>query len=168
MIKDMFQLQKDYDAMVFEAHGIEGYEQIREQIPYALLDEIGELNHELKSRWCWWKRTQQAENREAVLEEFVDVIHFILMRELATETEEEFIKEFTKGPNVPRPGWDALDLMRYVNSGSGVTFPFTYVTLPLAYAVQYVALSLGFTWDQVYEAYKQKNAVNRLRVENGY
>ena len=42
----------------------------------AILDEIGELTHELKANWCWWKKTQAPVDNEKVLGELVDIWHF--------------------------------------------------------------------------------------------
>lgn len=44
----------------------------------AYFDEFGELSHELKSKWNWWKKINPKPFRAKVLEEMSDVLHFYL------------------------------------------------------------------------------------------
>ena len=57
------------------------------QLETALLDELGELNHELKPLWAWWAKPGMGSevNPERVLAEAADVLHFLLLRELYAE-----------------------------------------------------------------------------------
>ena len=59
---------------ILEEYGNEKY--TWDNLLHALFDELGELNHELKAKWCWWKKTQEPVDREKLLEEYVDCIHF--------------------------------------------------------------------------------------------
>lgn len=53
----------DYEhALVFERIGED-----EEKLNLAILDEIGELTHELKANWCWWKKSQAPVDNEKVL-----------------------------------------------------------------------------------------------------
>jgi dimeric dUTPase (all-alpha-NTP-PPase superfamily) len=45
---------------------------------WTILDEVGELTHELKANWCWWKKTQPPVDEKKVLGELVDIWHFVL------------------------------------------------------------------------------------------
>ena len=74
-LKEMLEMQRVLDANIYETHGVE-YDE--EKTYMALFDELGELNHELKPTWCWWKKTVKPLDREKVLEELVDVWHFAL------------------------------------------------------------------------------------------
>ena len=51
MIKEMVEMQKALDESIYNGHGVEYNE---ERTYLALIDEIGELTHELKAEWCWW------------------------------------------------------------------------------------------------------------------
>lgn len=57
------------------------------QLETALLDELGELTHELKPLWVWWAKPGMGSevNPERVLAEAADVLHFLLLRELYAE-----------------------------------------------------------------------------------
>ena len=75
ILRDMINRQKRLDIAMYGSNNAT-YNQDNTYL--ALLDEIGELNHELKAEWCWWKKTQAPVNREKVLGELADVAHFCL------------------------------------------------------------------------------------------
>lgn len=75
MLFEMIQLQIAYDQAVYEEFETE-YDETKTRL--ALLDEIGETNHELKALWCWWKKTQKPVDWCKVLEELADCWHFAL------------------------------------------------------------------------------------------
>lgn len=167
MLKEMLSMQEEYDQMVFKAHGMSGYGDINSTMLYhALLDEVGELNHELKADWCWWKNTQGEPDGEKVLEELADVIHFILMNVLYFDRNchhgepvenKEFFMGFSWKENQKETisGW----FHRLLNSSQFLERGRLLGLIPDVF---------GFTWQEVYEAYKKKNAVNRKRVKDGY
>ena len=144
---------------------LDGYGSISdEQMQSALLDEIGELNHELKGGWCWWKKTQKEPDRAKVLEEFVDVVHFVLMwtlRKDALEAGRGVMTNFTIGfENGRADGYETVDYLASLLDDE----------LPRLKGLmtKCLAKSLGFEWAEVYEAYKAKNAVNRQRIQDNY
>lgn len=56
LIKKMLQMQAKLDEAIMKEYGLICiYE---ENLSFAILDEVGELTHELKANWCWWKKTQ--------------------------------------------------------------------------------------------------------------
>ena len=46
-----------------------------ELIKVAYLDEVGELIHELKPLWCYWKKDNKPVDKRRVLEELSDCLH---------------------------------------------------------------------------------------------
>lgn len=56
LIKEMLQMQAELDKSIMSAYGLT--EINKENLRMAILDEVGELTHELKGDWCWWKKTQ--------------------------------------------------------------------------------------------------------------
>lgn len=52
-----------------------------DDLDLAILDEVGEVTHELKGKWCWWK-PEAAIDDERLLSELADVLHFTLIRDL--------------------------------------------------------------------------------------
>lgn len=53
-------------------------------IKIAYLDEVGELVHELKPLWCYWKKNNKEVDKQRVLEELSDCLHFALSYDLET------------------------------------------------------------------------------------
>lgn len=76
LIKEMLQMQAKLDEAIMKEYRLEELDE--EKLNMAILDEIGELTHELKGNWCWWKKTQAPVDMSKVLGELVDVWHFIL------------------------------------------------------------------------------------------
>lgn len=155
-IKNMLDMQRRLDDKVEAVHnctiGIKNLEM-------ALLDEIGELTHELKYTWCWWKKTQAPVDKESVLEELIDVLHFALSYEnqygLSTHvTYEEQIQLEKKHISVYGLASVLADL---IERGDGL------VERTIA-----IGESLSFTIEEMFEEYKKKNKVNYQRLESGY
>lgn len=66
-IKEMLKKQSKLDESIMSAYGLEEIDE--EKLNMAILDEIGELTHELKANWCWWKKTQAPVDNEKVLDQ---------------------------------------------------------------------------------------------------
>ncbi len=158
LIREMLQMQSKLDEEIMKVHKLTEIQQ--EQLELAILDEIGELTHELKGIWCWWKFTQKHVNDEKVLCELVDIWHFVLsytynfcevgftnlewMVEIGIET-------------CKREGLACL-LANIINA--------EYAN-KLFYLIA-VSKCLGFTIEDVYKAYCDKNKVNYQRLKEGY
>lgn len=132
----------------------------------ATLDEIGELNHELKANWCWWKKTQQPVDRGKVLSELVDVYHFVLSYHNhfmwgidGLGSNRCMIRDVAQCEESLKTGESKYaDYLCYV-----VNYPFNKIHRLIA-----ITEHLGFTVEQVYEAYCDKNKVNYQRLKEGY
>ena len=79
-LREMFTMQKDLNENILKEFGEDSMTE--EKLELAIIDELGELTHECKGVWCWWKKTQPPVNRQRVLEELVDVYHFVMTWEL--------------------------------------------------------------------------------------
>ena len=55
LIKEMLHKQAELDESIMSAYGLTEIDE--EKLSFAILDEVGELTHELKGNWCWWKKT---------------------------------------------------------------------------------------------------------------
>lgn len=163
MLNDMLDLQAELDKTILKESGTSYAELLRTRAyEQAILDELGELNHELKADWCWWKKSQKPVDRQRVLEEFVDVLHFCLSQTVAECSLLANSQEYREATvndcilYIHAPGAD-LDILDWRSS----------VLRPLTKAVRLMKW-LGFNLAEVYEAYKQKNAVNHQRQQEGY
>lgn len=171
MIADMLNLQANYDDIVCKTQGIDLYKINYEDFISALMDELGELNHELKSRWCWWKKTQEPENRDKVLEELVDVWHFVLMGTLMKCSHDpERANGFLRGVETAVERFEEFKETAIENA-IPANFMFQYImadSFQIGVVIMYLSYHCGFTLEEVYEAYKAKNKINIERQRTGY
>jgi len=154
----LFKLQNELDRQIIEGRGLQGKNLIPMRI-LALQVEVAEVAQEVGDAWKFWK-SPKPRNREKVLEELVDCLHFLLSIGLAANVEpydryrvmchEDLIDQF-----------DAMFNMARI----------CYVAHQWHWALSvYLGLvhMLGFTWDDIESAYLAKNQVNLARQEQGY
>ena len=164
LIKEMLQMQAKLDEAIMKEYGLTEINE--ENLRMAILDEVGELTHELKGNWCWWKKTQAPVDDKKVLGELVDVWHFVLSYQNHFNKGEEMLCNYL---NEKEMSDTLLERLR----AKTINFPFA-----LSHLVYYkgsiiavlVAISeyLGFTIEQVYECYCDKNKINYQRLKEGY
>lgn len=162
LIKDMLKRQENLDESIMSAYGLTEINE--ENLGMAILDEVGELTHELKGNWCWWKKTQAPVDMGKVLGELVDVWHFVLsyqnhFRRGMLRTESQIIvnaKVYLR---------EMKDIQKGIASMLA-GLPNTSISKleKLIAITEY----LGFTVEQVYKAYCDKNKVNYQRLKEGY
>lgn len=164
LIKEMLQMQEKLDEAIMKEYGLTEIDE--ENLRMAILDEVGELTHELKGNWCWWKKTQAPVNNDKVLGELVDIWHFVLSYQnhfnfgeearLSYLNEEELSNGMLKRLRTKKSNLSKV-LTRLVIFESSI--------IPVLIAItEYI----GFTIEQVYEAYCEKNKINYQRLESGY
>lgn len=57
-------MQAKLDKAIMKEYGLIYIDETN--LSFAILDEVGELTHELKGKWCWWKKTQPQVDEEKV------------------------------------------------------------------------------------------------------
>lgn len=164
LIKEMLQKQAELDKSIMSAYGLTEIDE--ENLRMAILDEVGELTHELKGNWCWWKKTQAPVDMGKVLGELVDIWHFVLSYQnhfnfgeearLSYLNEEELSNGTLKRLRTKKSNLSKV-LTRLVIFESSI--------IPVLIAITEY---LGFTIEQVYEAYSDKNKINYQRLKEGY
>ena len=164
LIKEMLKRQKDLDESIMSAYGLTEIDE--ENLRMAILDEVGELTHELKGNWCWWKKTQPPVDMGKVLGELVDIWHFVLSYQnhfnfgeearLSYLNEEELSNGMLKRLRTKKSNLSKV-LTRLVIFESSI--------IPVSIAITEY---LGFTIEDVYKAYCYKNKINYQRLESGY
>lgn len=164
LIKEMLPMQAKLDKSIMSAYGLTEID--KENLRMAILDEVGELTHELKGEWCWWKKTQAPVDDKKVLGELVDIWHFVL----------SYQNHFNFGKETLLSFLDEVEISdRFLER-----FREGYLTLPIALTLlvsdrksiieMLIAITeyIGFTIEEVYEAYCGKNKINYQRLESGY
>lgn len=135
-------------------------EAMLEQVDVALLTEIGELAQELKPDWAWWKKPGSAKevNRERVLSEAADVLHFALLLDLASghipSGDCVEITVWHTGQNRPIAWW-IMNLLKLPEDEAG--------GLGIAYTLCTILARYGFTPADLARAYWEKTEVNLER-----
>lgn len=156
MIKTMVNMQKALDEAIYKTHSCE-YD--FEKSKLALYDEIGEMVHELKGSWCWWKKTQKPVDRAKVLEELVDCWHFGMSIDYHSEQLDDTYRflETNFDYCVQSGKFNKLSvLISYIDGVLNI-----YKLIEITY-------NLGFTMEDVYNGYILKNAENYKRLKGGY
>ena len=164
LIKEMLQMQAKLNEAIMKEYGLEEIDE--EKLNIAILDEIGELTHELKANWCWWKKTQAPVDNEKVLGELVDIWHFALSYQNHFNYGEEGIKNACM---FKRNSKNILNLLMTKEFKLSETFA-DLIALRCDKLETLIAITeyLGFTIEQVYDAYCYKNKVNYQRLKEGY
>lgn len=161
-LTEMLELQRSYTEMMFKAHNINGYEDIEEKISLALVDEIGEFNHELKPVWVWWKENPGQVNKDRILDEYADIVHFCLDSMIANGRD-NLVVMATVLDGVERS--ESYDTLPKAIKKCCLTIGLDSNTLEIIAGLRKL---LGIEWEDVLYYYKRKNEVNRERVVNHY
>ena len=164
LIKEMLQMQAKLDESIMNEYGLNEIDE--ENLRMAILDEVGELTHELKGNWCWWKKTQSPVDDKKVLGELVDVWHFVL----------SYQNHFNDGENgisnalIFEGNSDNILNLLMTNKYKLSETLTDLATLNIHKMERLIAISeyLGFTVEQVYKAYCGKNKINYQRLNEGY
>ena len=164
LIKEMLHMQAKLDEAIMKEYGLKEIDE--KKLSFAILDEVGELTHELKGNWCWWKKTQAPVNKDKVISELVDIWHFVLSwqnhfndGEKRLSTEDYFLK------NIDDNRWaiETCEMGIVVKLADLSCFSMWRVEPLIA-----ITEHLGFTIEDVYKAYCEKNKVNYQRLKEGY
>jgi dimeric dUTPase (all-alpha-NTP-PPase superfamily) len=182
-LKPLFEMQRVLDDRIIDEKGLEGQDLLPEKI-LALQVELGELANEWRGFKFWSENREprtverltsfyaarEGKTRNPLLEEYVDCLHFTLSIGLE--------REYTLVSNRP---WKLESITHQF-------IEINYHTSTLNYAIdaewdeeeiheQYQGIvsgflglgeMLGFTWEQIEQAYKEKNRINHKRQSNGY
>lgn len=153
----------------------------------ALLVELGECANEWRG-FKFWSVNQlphtsavrvpamMEEDKEyynPLLEEYVDGLHFIFelgieiaeeiqfeVRDYFEEIEDEIRTESQKSKTIT----EQFNYVYYLSSNTGLDSNYHY----LFAAYYHLGEMLGFTWEQIEQAYFAKNEINHQRQEDGY
>jgi dimeric dUTPase (all-alpha-NTP-PPase superfamily) len=160
-LKEMFTMQKALNEAILKEFGQDSMTE--EKLQLAIIDELGELTHELKGDWCWWKKTQKPVDRKRVLEELVDVYHFVMIWEMFKRVEykiEYILKAY------------AIEILMFGTNVENETLDYIICRMELdKHKLDWLLKlteQLGFSFDEVYQEYINKNRENYDRLARGY
>lgn len=156
----LFDMQRKLDAYITTNHKLQDESLFNEKF-LALLVELGELANETRCFKFW--STQEGSERDVVLEEYVDNIHFLLS--LGIEKGYEFSTVTTEKVTETKTNQFNEVFRRAISFYEHQTED-NYIKMIEAY-LQLAAL-LGFTEEDILQAYIEKNEVNYERQKSGY
>ncbi|NKE06310.1 dUTP diphosphatase [Mesobacillus selenatarsenatis] len=158
----LFEMQKALDGHIESQHNLK-QEDLFDRKVLALLVEIGELANETRCFKFW--SVKPASEKDIILEEFVDGVHFILSLGIECGFE-----ELETIPQIQLNEQDAtkqfLAIYEYVQKFRVSRSKQDYVHLLQSYLK--LAQLLGLNEDQIEQAYIKKNEVNYERQRKGY
>lgn len=159
----MFKTQRQYNELVLEKYNYNSDKYTVKNTKTALFDKLGELNHLLKSEWCWYKEPGYYDKatRDELLIAYIDCICFILtmsiqildlktirtdVKNLCLDIEDVYMKGsyFIGEPFVDY----VVSCMDPVMSSSDLVNIFAKLL--------FLGYKLGFSFDDIYKAYNER------------
>lgn len=172
-LKELFELQEQLDKHIVEEKHIT--EQTTEKKIIALIVELGECANEDRFFKYWSNKGPSP--KEVILEEFVDCLHFALSIGNDIDPDKKLRElDFMVVPWGVIKKKDRIFTEIIIAIGSfqfnlrhGEDKTRTYVAYTgLLSEVLKFGYSLGFSKDEIFEAYIKKNKTNHKRQEEGY
>lgn len=169
-INTMLHMQEELDKEILKSKHT-GAERDVLNLRLAILDEVGELNHELKKKWCWWKESQDNVDTMKVWEELIDIWHFVMSGYIDEVKNDETlsVQEILDITDHKAKAFKDHGVYRYeflIWSLLQAMY-FNEYSLALSSLIL-VGGSLGFDIDDVYYKYMDKNAENYMRAHSDY
>ncbi|MBB6445227.1 dUTP diphosphatase [Bacillus benzoevorans] len=167
-VKKLAEMQKVLDERIVIEHGLEGKD-LEENKILALLVEICELANETRCFKHW--STKGPSEQSVLLEEYVDSLHFFLSIanaheydvDLLFDTYQRMFEQEKETVTLVPAFKDVMDRILLMEKKKD---PYHYVEAFSAYLN--IGKLLGFTWEQIEDAYIKKNEINHQRQDKGY
>ena len=156
----LFELQRRLDERIIEEKGLHNLN-LLDIRKLALLVELGELANEWRG-FKFWSRDLQP-RREKMLEEYVDCLHFFLSIGLELGVDPKMAEWRHMVRKKPVVTCQFQKIFYWVSSMDGVLDWLQAFWLFIG-----LGEMLGFSWDEIEEAYRKKNQVNFERQDQGY
>jgi len=158
-LNKLFPVQKKLDEHILSEKGLHGQDLLKKKT-VALICELYELSNELKF-FKFWKEDIKI-NRELALEEYSDLVHFALS--IANDL------GYTEHKYIHTEGTDLNDLVLGITNIATIIPQSreTHHVSTLINNVIQLGYQLGFTEEDVLDAYENKNKENHRRQETNY
>lgn len=198
-LSKLFELQRQLDEHIEKEHPRQdGEDRLAKKI-LALMVELGELANEWRGFKYWshdqkprivvreWKLYEDTIKeygdsthrryegvvrpvlRQPLLEEYVDVLHFLLSigNDIVSELTDSEIEDILF--NAKEVSCDVVDTFIVLNRYScELKFREKYDYISLLTIFLSLGLTFGFTWEQIEAAYMEKNTENHRRQDSNY
>lgn len=170
-LEKLFSMQKVLDNHIEKEHPCQAGEDRIEKKILSLIVEVSELANETRC-FKYWSNKGPSE-REKVLEEYVDGVHFFISLALDFGIKpHEFIVtcDYTE-ETIERSFNTLFHWISDVSQALRFQMPFRLSTELFVSFSLFIGIAekfLGFTWEEIEEAYINKNKINHERQESGY
>ena len=159
-LDELFKLQMELDKKIVEQHSLQNRSLSSEKI-LALQVELGELANETRCFKYW--STRKPSDKDVILEEYVDCLHFLLSLGLEFKFTDVSVMASKSDASVTDQFINLyIDLNDFIICSSRDH----YCTL----FEDFLSLgsSIGFSEEDILEHYHRKNNINHERQASGY
>ena len=160
VLKEMYAKQLELDMEIASNHHI-SYEETKEKRILALLVELGELANATRCFKFW--SFKPSEEKERVLDEYADGLHFLLSIGLAYHYQVDSIEVEEEPSDLTKA---ILDSYHYINEFYNDRSMVKYLKAFEGY-LKILAL-LGYSWSEADDAYFKKLKENHRRQDTNY
>lgn len=158
--QQLFEMQEKLDTYIMDTHKLTGRDLFEERI-LALLVELGELANETRCFKFW--SNKKANERDVILEEYVDNIHFLLSLGLTKGYYYSEQKVFEEQANLTKQFTATFAAcIEFKNNQTEDVYHNMFA------AILQLGRSLGFSELDIQTAYYEKNEENFKRQDEGY
>ena len=159
-LQKMYQKQYELDLEIANNHHIT-YEETKDKRLLALLVELGEFANATRTFKFW--SFKPSESKERVLDEFADGLHFLLSLGLAYNFKLDTVEVESDEKNLTAAILKAYDDINDFYLERTFTM---YAKMFVGYLK--ILATLGYTWQDAYDAYFLKLEENHHRQETNY
>jgi dimeric dUTPase (all-alpha-NTP-PPase superfamily) len=152
--------QAKLDAHIQQQHQV-SYASTREKRLLALLVEVGEMINETKT-FKFWSKKPSAE-KSIILDEYADGLHFLLSLSIEVQSRKHQYEIATISKTLTQA---TIEVFQAISDLSKL-FTINALEKSFQYYLNLIPL-LGFTSEEVVEAYFKKLGVNYTRQKNAY
>ncbi|MCE4092839.1 dUTP diphosphatase [Priestia megaterium] len=181
----LFDMQRVLDQRILDKHPeLKGQDNLEWKV-LALQVELGECANEWRGFKKWsndqepriaWKQPSYRGGyieRNLVLEEYVDCLHFVLSIgiELKLENTQYMVDDEHLTNSIEQDFLNNMGSLKHVYDSHILKFDISDIQeyyRDLLFHFFRLGDRLGFTWEQIEQAYFEKNKINHTRQEQGY
>lgn len=160
----IFEEQAELDKKIHEKHHV-SYRTVNRELKLALIVELAELANEIRSFKFWSTKKQM--NRKAVLEEYADCIHFITSLCLLHKVSPKFsAKRFLNKYEESDKKMITRAFIWLNRKACNINQPYKARSFYMNFLK--FGFRLGFSMQEILDAYEAKNKINIQRQEENY
>lgn len=160
MINSLYDIQEVLNDRILKEHNLDKSTLLNDKF-LALLVELSELANETRCFKYW--SLKPASDKAVIIEEFSDVIHFLLT--IGLELDRPHLSFYDQESDLSLTElflsvYNDVNLIRHQKS--------KFVYIRLYNTLMLIGKKLGFSEEDIYNSYLEKNEKNHKRQDSGY